>query len=1295
MPLPISNERWSGPRLDAAQAPPPPPEPTPSLLESIPAAVRSSFDAVPFTQNRRVGDAYLSLADALDEVEGQHDLIRLQTGNGALFGQDKRDAVWKRLQDLRARGVPLPKSLAALPKDRTAFEAAAITRDGAYAKDAQLAARGGAGVQFIGGAISSFGDPENLIGGAMAGAALKAAALPVLRGMLVEGAVNAALEVGQAPANSDARVKLGEKPMTASDIAMGAAEAFVFGAAVHGVARGAHAGFERAVAANWERLPQGLRTRWEARATLDPAGEDKLIADLSSALIGRENMSEAERGAADALARNAAIEGSNPFLPNGQGTQAHLDLLGQRMADIIAGTAGEKPSFVPPDAGGPVPQLGRGDTALATGTVAGDAQSRFMARVRRAESSGNDAAAAATSTAFGRYQFTAGTWIGYYTRRFGTGGLTRAEILAKRADPRLQDALMADLTADNAAHLQRIGAPVTEGNLYLMHLLGPADAEKVLRAGGDTPLKGLIHDASITANRSIMEGRTAGDIRAFADRKMGGSGSDGGGLHLNPAAATDMEAGLRAQIDAELAQVRAETARLEAEMRARGMDPEQIVADAFPEDAHPVPVEPTDADGAPVPLAEPVKPVEATARPDLPAEAQDTVSRVRAMVAEPGRDLNDLDAIAKELGVTAPEVRTALLELVKEKGGGVRVRRKDGAFVRARSITDRIRSKGPLDVLDFIASVGGLRDDEGHNLGLKTLSPKEIGPDGMISEAAKNRARRARSGGGRNWKHMGAFGPLLRHSGRSVDQIGELLHEAGYLNGAEGGRPTTAEVLAFIDQRFNDGKKRYTREDAAQMGEAPPDPSAILAESDQGDAPSPVSLFARQQFEAIAEAWGMAPDLLDDELLSYAYDIAHTLPEFLHWDDALAKAINDIADATRWAAVDETGDIQYEDLDYEWPHTSENPAPGGEAGAAAGDSGRPARDGGNPTAGGQERANDGSAAEGPPRLEDLPREETTRFLDPEGDSAARQADTLEHDARAAEAVAEDIPVANADGEITPQWEQHLTNAEARAAVIEQSGRQALFHATAGMWEPANPNGLGMTFWAENVMDAARYAGAGGGRRVVGKAGRILVEAAPASAKLLDITTQEGLAVLASLPEKGRISKIIVQDAKRDLTIGGANATNSLWSFTKRITGSDAEGIRRHIVDELRSRGYEGIRFQDDTHTTIAVFDGSPEGGSRGASLDNGAAVDPNLQAKARQENDLAAQQPLSGARKTGKAQDPTLPEGLFGGPIEPTFDLGDGSPPKSMKDLLADIDRDTADNATIENCMIPGPKGNA
>ena len=1286
----------------------------------------------------------MAVEEALNEAQGRRPATlnsALDALNyGAFFGEDRRRAVWDRLAKLREQGATLPQSLAAIPPDREAFDRQTVTRGGQYQADAQVAARGGVVPQLIGGVAASFTDPVNLIGGAAAGKLINSASMPLLRGMLLEGAANAALELGQTPENVQARQKLGENAtLNVTDTLVGMGEAFLFGAGLHGLARGTQAGFEKAIAANWERLPEGLRTRWQARTTLDPAGEDKLLADMAEALIGPERMTEAEAGAAAELRRQAEISAGNPFMANGAGTAAHLDALAARMAAIIHDTPSEKPAFVPGQRLG-----GMGDTALATGTVAGDAQSRFMAKTRVAESSGNDAAQAATSSAFGRYQFTKGTWLGYYVRRFGTGGLTREQIYAKRADPNLQDVLMADLTADNAARLSGMGAPVTEGNLYLMHLLGPADAEKVLRAGGDTPLERLINKASIAANRSIMAGKTAADIRAFAARKMGSAGDGGAGLHLNPA--LDAEAGLRAQMDAELAAVRAEAERLDAELRGRGVDTEALIREAEAadmRDAQPVPVEDIGPDALPRPLAEPRAPLERPVVPNAPAETLAIADKLKPLINDRARDINDLAGIAAELGVTPEEVRSGLLLLARDKTL-VTVRKKDGAFIR-RNAPSR-----DLSLIEWIKQGGGIWDGDGVNF-----------KGGDLAAMGLN-----------DWYKGGPFRdkkPIIRTpeqgpGDRSPDKILRAAVEAGYfpeLRGAlDAAGPDTLDtndLLRAIEAELRGHGTRYpagsrSYEKTAQAGGAP-------APAPRGDNPYGWDAVLADTFDDLriaAEGLGMDTSLIDQDMVFYAADLRQMQPQ-IEPGDLFSRVINDIAEANRWDAVDESGDVGYEELDYAWPYTSENPEPRSQAGAATPDRGGPESIGSDPRTGGPNGGADGANGQGtPPDLADMPPEEATRFLDPTGDAAKTQIDTLEHDARMAMEAAQTAADSKAAYDrmyVSPQtgeeaarllWDAQATPEElAQFAAGWEAGKR-------GDAKPANEDTTFFEGWhvgnrtktllAEGVQPMPR-----GGetlpRTMETAKSQKLADQAPIMWRETDLKRAEEFLPGATVSSLGVGGDPYVYLADtRGMAIGqGANTGVMLEFDTANLAGKinkkagwqfqymERQGSEfigdnpgKAYQDALRSIELSNEAMTEAQRLSAAVDyagTGRPSGMLRALdeleaagwtktttetgvkytrpdtkpTLDNGAAVDPNIRAKTRQELDLAAQQRLDGSRKTGVAQDPTMPEGLFGGPVEPTFDLGDSGPPKTMNDLLAELDADEADNATIRSCMVPKP----
>jgi len=94
----------------------------------------------------------------------------------------------------------------------------------------------------------------------------------------------------------------------------------------------------------------------------------------------------------------------------------------------------------------------------------------------------------------------------------------------------------------------------------------------------------------------------------------------------------------------------------------------------------------------------------------------------------------------------------------------------------------------------------------------------------------------------------------------------------------------------------------------------------------------------------------------------------------------------------------------------------------------------------------------------------------------------------------------------------------------------------------------------------------------------------------AGARIIDTTTQQGLAEIAAMTPTNGLMQRLVDAAKRDVAKSdtGQFSTN-FWSITKgaRANGSS---IEQGIVKALKDAGYDGIRFSDDQHKTIALFD---------------------------------------------------------------------------------------------------------
>ncbi len=106
------------------------------------------------------------------------------------------------------------------------------------------------------------------------------------------------------------------------------------------------------------------------------------------------------------------------------------------------------------------------------------------------------------------------------------------ELLALRNDKTLGRQLTDSLRQENTAYLQKQGIAPTAGNQYLAHFLGPAGAAAMIKADPNVPAIDVLTDvvgekkaqAMVDANPKILNS-LAGNIRSWADAKMGGAGA--------------------------------------------------------------------------------------------------------------------------------------------------------------------------------------------------------------------------------------------------------------------------------------------------------------------------------------------------------------------------------------------------------------------------------------------------------------------------------------------------------------------------------------------------------------------------------------------------------------------------------------------------------------------------------------------------------------------------------------------------------------------------------------------------
>lgn len=158
-----------------------------------------------------------------------------------------------------------------------------------------------------------------------------------------------------------------------------------------------------------------------------------------------------------------------------------------------------------------------------TNTVSKTISDETLNRIITIESAGRPTAKAPTSSATGLFQFINATWLSFI-RKYRPdlcAGKSDAQILALRTDPAVSIEIGARFTEENAAGL---GSGYTDGDLYLAHFLGLGAARALLRAAPSTSTASLVSGAAISANASILRGKTAAQVRSWAASRMAASG---------------------------------------------------------------------------------------------------------------------------------------------------------------------------------------------------------------------------------------------------------------------------------------------------------------------------------------------------------------------------------------------------------------------------------------------------------------------------------------------------------------------------------------------------------------------------------------------------------------------------------------------------------------------------------------------------------------------------------------------------------------------------------------------------
>lgn len=140
------------------------------------------------------------------------------------------------------------------------------------------------------------------------------------------------------------------------------------------------------------------------------------------------------------------------------------------------------------------------------------------------ESGGNPNAQNPNSSAGGLGQFIDSTWLAMLKQERPdlVEGRSPQELLALKSDPALSRQMTEAYANQNGRILSGAGFEANPANSYLAHFAGPQGAVKVLSADPGAPVESILGPQAVAAN-SFLRGMTAGDLQAWAARRMGGA----------------------------------------------------------------------------------------------------------------------------------------------------------------------------------------------------------------------------------------------------------------------------------------------------------------------------------------------------------------------------------------------------------------------------------------------------------------------------------------------------------------------------------------------------------------------------------------------------------------------------------------------------------------------------------------------------------------------------------------------------------------------------------------------------
>lgn len=453
---------------------------------------------------------------AASTSQGDNPLVRMYLGGD----QAERQAIWDAVQKVRARKPDFLKDMA----DEAMLSLRATKdRERRLAEAQRVTARAGTPGKvgaFIGGLAGSLsaGDPENVIGGG-AGAAGKTVGRTIIKRALQEGAVNAAAGTIALPGISQDTERLGGE-LTAEQAVRSVVEQAVLGAGIgtaiagapplaRKVGRGAAKVGERVVDVIAE-TDVGRDALVAASLRAGTVKDRALLREyrrLHSPYSVGETATPDEKAAIHVIEREIEVREASPFSPEQDGAhESRLDAVAESLGVALT-----------PRLPSPAPEQ-RATVSDRSDAPEGPRRAAdYTEAVHRAEGTGKNP----DSSAVGHFQFIDSTWLEYAPRVTDTKGMSAKQILALRSDRGIAGKAERAFRGDNARYLRERGLEDTPGNLSLAHFLGRTDAAKVLKADPSAPVSGLVDPDSLRANRSVLAGKSAAEVIAWAHKRIG------------------------------------------------------------------------------------------------------------------------------------------------------------------------------------------------------------------------------------------------------------------------------------------------------------------------------------------------------------------------------------------------------------------------------------------------------------------------------------------------------------------------------------------------------------------------------------------------------------------------------------------------------------------------------------------------------------------------------------------------------------------------------------------------------